>query len=123
MANPGGVEPLATGLKVPRLSAGALHSGSTLLRIAAAWRRPGLRSSIVMTGTPSCVGACPFRKTGIHFSGTCANWYTREGSNLRPVGYRPTALPLSYECVCVGASSRDRTAGLLHVAQTLCQLS
>ena len=29
--------------------------------------------SRVWSLTNSCVGACPIRKTGIHFSGTCAN--------------------------------------------------
>ncbi len=24
-------------------------------------------------------------------------WWARQGSNLRPIGYEPTALPLSYE--------------------------
>src|SRR5262245_24057360 len=52
MVNPGGVEPLATGLKVPRLSSGALRSGSTFLWLTAAARRPGLSLSIVMTCTP-----------------------------------------------------------------------
>ena len=26
----------------------------------------------------------------------CPVWWARQGSNLRPIGYEPTALPLSY---------------------------
>ena len=28
---------------------------------------------------------------------TMKAWWARQGSNLRPIGYEPTALPLSYE--------------------------
>ena len=34
-----------------------------------------------------------------------ASWWARQGSNLRPIGYEPTALPLSYEPDGTGWSS------------------
>ena len=48
-------------------------------------------------------------------------WLAREGLNLRPIGYEPTALPLSY--LPSGIPSRVRTWGPLIKSQMLFLLS
>ncbi len=36
-------------------------------------------------------------------------WWAREDSNLRPIGYEPTALPLSYGPACLEGTSSYQT--------------
>src|SRR5262245_56263609 len=39
-----------------------------------------------LTTADSCIGACPFRKTGVHFSGTCACGLRASTNKRRAVG-------------------------------------
>ena len=48
---------------------------------------------IASTRLPSCL--LPHERKERERLGIC--WWARQGSNLRPNGYEPSALPLSYE--------------------------
>ena len=43
-------------------------------------------------------------------------WWARQGSNLRPIGYEPSALPLSYGPSCAASRKRDDQGGTTIVA-------
>ena len=56
-----------------------------------------------MTVSPSAAVASVLEGNG-------DGWWARQGSNLRPIGYEPTALPLSYEPSVGGSSSVSNAA-------------
>jgi hypothetical protein len=102
LENPGGVEPLAHGLKARCPTVSGLNAPGPMLEHAAA-RRPGL-VMVVIGDLLFVLMVLP------------------HGIEPRSSGYRPGALPLSYGRN-PGASSRTRTADRLHVGQVLWPLS
>ena len=38
---------------------------------------PSVDPSSPGSAVDSCIGACPYRRTGFHFAGTCAGWFPR----------------------------------------------
>jgi hypothetical protein len=137
LADPGGLEPPAAGLKVPcPADPGFVRSGSNRHKvlIGAAASRPRLCRVLMLISCVSgrCVVACravargciclpsPFglRRGSLH-SLRERRLVDPHGNDPRSAGYRPAALPLSYRSA-VGASERERSSSLRHVTAALC---
>ncbi len=58
---------------------------------------PGALSGGARTFLPRLMAGAATRPPGVlSIASSGSPWWARQGSNLRPIGYEPTALPLSY---------------------------
>ena len=131
LADPGGLEPPAAGLKVPcPADPGFVRSGSNRNRvlIGAAASRPRLCRVLMLISCEWWLAEPKLAEANARLrplgSGAAAFTRCRErrlvdphGNDPRSAGYRPAALPLSYRS---GASERERSSSLRHVGAALC---